>query len=394
MISELITTPNFSFFFRFSGVFRIYLVASIMSIYGLVLYELFPQRIFDLSQSAYYYLTPLTVSMVVGVLLPKLMQKNTAFLKKKSASYDMQSIGSESFSEQSMSQVQMDVNEKPQPQNNDYTLQNDALNNPDTVNQNTSAPAELAAIDNTLIQQVVEEKIAPTSNEISKIKKELDVMKKNMSDISTTFESSVMDLKVFQAEITNPLNFMRKYFDSIDLNALKDSSDTPPTEKIANTSSPQVKERLQEFIINDLTPTHNQEVKEYTDIESGFDEVKNRLPFEQVFTGDLTLGKLMTIISLIGGILRTLGSDSVDLLVDQCKMMGLKSEDEHVIYNIVNMLRESEMSVDDTLITMYKFAHTLGIHDKEADAYYASMITDMARNDADVMEDRDETYRW
>ena len=40
--------------------------------------------------------------------------------------------------------------------------------------------------------------------------------------MTSTFETSLTDLKAFQAEIANPLNFMRKYFDSIDIKNLSD----------------------------------------------------------------------------------------------------------------------------------------------------------------------------
>jgi hypothetical protein len=53
--------------------------------------------------------------------------------------------------------------------------------------------------------------------------------------------------------------------------------------------------------------------------------------------------------------------------------MGLKPEDEHTIYNIIDMLKNSGMSVDESISQLYRFAKIVGLNDKEADAYYARL---------------------
>jgi len=68
------------------------------------------------------------------------------------------------------------------------------------------------------------------------------------------------------------------------------------------------------------------------------------------------------------------GDDCIDLLVEQCKLMGLKDEDEGTIYNIIDLLKKSDLNVEDTLIQLYKFAKIVGINDKEADAHYTKLL--------------------
>jgi hypothetical protein len=54
--------------------------------------------------------------------------------------------------------------------------------------------------------------------------------------------------------------------------------------------------------------------------------------------------------------------------------MGLKSEDEHTIYNIIDMLKSSGMSIEESISQLYRFAKIVGLNDREADAYYSRLI--------------------
>ncbi|MFI5415865.1 MAG: hypothetical protein ACHQXJ_00770, partial [Nitrososphaerales archaeon] len=103
-------------------------------------------------------------------------------------------------------------------------------------------------------------------------------------------------------------------------------------------------------------------------------ELQETLPFKQLFSGSLTLGKLMNTTSVLEEILQTVDRDSIDMLIEQCKLMGLRQEDEHVIYNIINMMDQSGLSVREILIMLYKFGKVMGISDKEADLVYAKLM--------------------
>jgi hypothetical protein len=59
--------------------------------------------------------------------------------------------------------------------------------------------------------------------------------------------------------------------------------------------------------------------------------------------------------------------------------MGLKPEDENTIYNIIDMLKNSGMKVEDSLIQLYKFSKIVGLTDKEADAHYAKLMASRSR---------------
>ena len=98
-----------------------------------------------------------------------------------------------------------------------------------------------------------------------------------------------------------------------------------------------------------------------------------------LFSGNLSVGKIMSIVELAGDMLREQGDDCIDLLLEQCKLMGLKSEDENTIYNIIEMLKNSGMKVEDSLIQLYKFSKIVGLNDKEADAHYSRLISNRSR---------------
>lgn len=114
--------------------------------------------------------------------------------------------------------------------------------------------------------------------------------------------------------------------------------------------------------------------------------------FENTFGGSFTLGKLMQIISLMGGNTNKIGGQSVNLIIEQCKLMGLKKDDENIIYRILEMVGKHDVSIRDTLITIYRFAKVLGINDDVADMYYYKLminpdLTNSATLDAENIKD-------
>ena len=98
-----------------------------------------------------------------------------------------------------------------------------------------------------------------------------------------------------------------------------------------------------------------------------------------LFSGNLSVGKMMSIVELAGDMLKEQGDECIDLLIEQCKLMGLKPEDEHAIYNIIDMLKNSGMNVEDSLIQLYKFSKIVGLTDREADAHYSKLMSNKNR---------------
>ncbi|MDE1819156.1 MAG: hypothetical protein KGI19_11205, partial [Thaumarchaeota archaeon] len=64
--------------------------------------------------------------------------------------------------------------------------------------------------------------LARMQDTVSDVRAEINSIRSTIQDLTLTFETSLTDIKAFQTEIANPLNFMRKYFDSMDIKGLSD----------------------------------------------------------------------------------------------------------------------------------------------------------------------------
>ncbi len=108
------------------------------------------------------------------------------------------------------------------------------------------------------------------------------------------------DLKAFQAEIANPLNFMRKYFDSMDIKGLSDPTlplhtEQSPMHHIHNSpenSMPNNTEQQAETSITTSSVPATSTPKQIEEVQPK-QEFQEALPFNQLFNGSLTLGKLI-----------------------------------------------------------------------------------------------------
>jgi len=123
-----------------------------------------------------------------------------------------------------------------------------------------------------------------------------------------------------------------------------------------------------------LTKDAEQSGTQASDSQSPMDSV-----LKPLFNGNLSVGKMMSIVELAGDMLKEQGDDCIDLLIEQCKLMGLKPEDENTIYNIIDMLKNSGMNVEDSLIQLYKFSKIVGLTDPEADSHYSKLMANRAR---------------
>ena len=73
-------TPRISFSLSFfkqlketTESFRIFVISSVITVYGLMLYELFPEFLFNPNYSLYYFVIPMGILGFSGIGLPRLM---------------------------------------------------------------------------------------------------------------------------------------------------------------------------------------------------------------------------------------------------------------------------------------------------------------------------------
>ncbi|MGB9002306.1 MAG: hypothetical protein WCC52_00680, partial [Nitrosotalea sp.] len=400
----MITTNPLFLLTKISKNTRLFITGSAIACYGLFLYELLPEYLFNPQSALYYFALPAIVIVVVLVVLPKLFSKNTQGIPRSNFGSSDQSSQpqAESISIEQTKEHGIILPDNNSPGSMPGIIPGESLMSPNEIPN--VAVIQTPVVDEIAIQDMVSRAMEPVQKDstriqdtISDLRNEINAIKGSMESLSSTVECSLTDLKSFQAELANPLNFMRKYFDSIDIKSLSDPSLPLHIEQLPLSNSVQAVSNPEKTEMESIKDeTHDNNLKNKENIPNqitknhGIDDilrndVHETLSFKQMLGSGITLGRLMTTISLMEEILQTLGRDSIDVLVDQCKMMGLRHEDEHIIYNVVNMMDKSGLSVNDTLIMLYKFGKVMNMNDSESDLIYAKLMVNQGKNHDNIM---------
>ncbi len=403
--------------------FRIFLVTSVVSIYGLVLYEVFPKLILNLDNSIFYFVIPMAIlaGVVIGLprAMPFIMEKifkkprTKAVQPSESGQGDdiLDQLVTEGSSQQladplSPNLVSGEPGLSPEISNKELDDIISGVAKEEKIDENTVGidPTSLGKDNDGFgdgqIRDLVDQKFEPVEKDLSSFKKDLNKIKEDMKitkdsvdTLTESFEGTLTDMKAFQAEISNPLNFMRKYFESLDLKILSDPS-LPLRQQLSDNSVPTMDPIREKESITipsgvesgqkvEASPSQLSLTKSDDQAQSRIQSLVSDNPMDSVlkplFSGNLSVGKMMSIVELAGDMLKEQGDDCIDLLIEQCKLMGLKPEDENSIYNIIDMLKNSGMNVEDSLIQLYKFSKIVGLTDKEADSHYSKLMANRGR---------------
>jgi hypothetical protein len=303
-----------------------------------------------------------------------------------------------------------------------------------------AAPPSLppAQFDETKLSEVIKSKTSYLHDEVELVRKEfssvrgdIDGLKGEIRELTSTFESSLVELKAFQAEMVNPINFMRKYFELLDIKSVSDPS-TPmlPIGQLVNNSSesqnagkpsitnlnqpeaPETEQRESQQLpskallsgtdadfhtlrqgegiprhdnrrISSAPPAVNQGLtperiaekilskKRAGSLDLG---VGNENIIQSSLRSGLTPGRIMSIVSIVDEILAAMGPDGIELVLEQYRALGLRPEEERLIYGVVRMLNESKLLTDDIIAILYRFGQVLGINDEDAELQYMKTI--------------------
>ena len=433
----MLTPSNlFSFLLKIltslSEKFRMFVAGSIIGIYSLVLYKMFPELLFDINYSISYFVIPVSVVASVMIVLPKLIIKNKSSAKNTAPTNDADSLLNELITEPSQQSTQDTTT--PQEEKIDVSTIGGTNSELDALLAGTNLASDtvttdqvnvtsvMTGFDENKIRELIDQKFEPVEKDLTtfkkdlnKIKEDMKITKESVDTLTESFEGTLTDMKAFQAEISNPLNFMRKYFEALDLSNLSDpslplrqgvlqanlnaQSNQIANNQIANAQSnqtannqipsaaahiPQIQNNpIPVMVQNSGANTHtappaNQPSaitrgSEMDNLVNGTDLGTMDSVMKPLFNGNLSVANMMAIIELVGEMFEEKGDDCIDLLVEQCKLMGLKSEDEHTIYNIIDMLKSSGMSIEESISQLYRFAKIVGLNDREADAYYSRL---------------------
>jgi hypothetical protein len=276
-----------------------------------------------------------------------------------------------------------------------------SLSTGNDMGQNYNNTSNGIAIDESMLSNMIDEKINSIAMEwneskqkvndaittVNNVKADIDELKKNIKDLTEAFETTLVDFKAFQAEIANPLNFMRKYFDQLDIKNISDPSLPLQQSKMVDDT---VKDKDGNGDNNNGVSNYGSKVGE---MDNGKDDgngngnsngdgngngrhmtekkdtIGNIISIAKA--NNITLSTLMELILTIGEFMKTFGNEYTKILGVQCKILNISRDGEMIVYGIVDMLSKSTMTPEECVISLYRLASILGFTDKDADALYA-----------------------
>jgi hypothetical protein len=367
-MSSKIKPPNFFVIInnKINSSSRILLTGMLLSLLWFMIYYNAREYFFH----PLYFVMPSLLIILILIVLPKLASKGS----NNNANNILEGIDT---SNMQIEQVQLSSQELSQSQEQPVTASN----------------SNQVAIDESLIQQLIDEKINSIALEfneskqkvndalttVNNIKTDIENLKKSIKELTEAFETTLVDFKAFQAEIANPLNFMRKYFDQLDIKNLSDPT-LPLQQSDINTSNNNGNDEysngnsngkaLSKDNANDYMKNNHDDGKGNNSKNENKDS-----PIKDIITlaesNGITLSKLMELILTIGDFMRLFGNEYAKILDVQCKLLNLSREAEKIVYSIVDMLSKSTLTAEECVISLYKLASVLGFNDSNADTIYA-----------------------
>lgn len=381
-IGSKIKTPNFFISInKISSSARLLLTGMLLSLLWFIIYY-FAKEYF---LHPLYFVLPSLLIILVLIVLPKLASRGNA-----------NPIDNPTNPLEGVDTSNMQVEQ--------VNLQEQAYND-------QSITATTNQIDESLIQQLIDEKINSIAKEFSEskqqvndalatvnnIKADVESLKKSLKELTEAFETTLVDFKAFQAEIANPLNFMRKYFDQLDIKNLSDpalplqqsgidvsngngngnGSGNGKEVNVGRDSNGKGGKKSddkgnysREDINSNDNNSKNSKGHVNTSSNGNYDNSISNI-IELAESNGITLSKLMELILTIGEFMKVFGSEYAKILDVQCRLLNLSKDAERIVYSIVDMLSRSTLTPEECIISLYRLAFVLGLNDSDADTIYA-----------------------
>ncbi len=356
-----------------------------------------------------YFILPSLLIVLILVALPPLFARR--FTNYKMDNYSDSNSNSSNMLE-GIDTSNMQVEElKLSQQGSGSTAEGNSLTSNEGVME---ASTKSVTIDESMIQQIVDERIASIAssvgeavqkagdaiNVVNSVKADIENLKKSMKDLTEAFETTLVDFKAFQAEIANPLNFMRKYFDQLNIDSLSDPTlplqrsdinlgndngkhdkDEVADRSAGNSNSNsghdsdgQIHVRKQGEGISTVGKSkENMTDTSIKEIDRDDEAVSSKGILSLAYSNGITLAMLMELILTIGEFMKRFGNEYANILYMQCKLLNLSNEAEKIVYSIVDMLGKSTLTPEECAISLYMLADVLDIKDKDADTIYARL---------------------
>lgn len=238
---------------------------------------------------------------------------------------------------------------------------NTSINNPGQIN----------------IEDVVREEVAKASagliSKIDGFSQDVQGIRRELEEIKSAVESTIIDIRGLLSEISNPFNYLRRFTTETDIKELElkippgqeEKADKKIEGKGSATSTTRVTQRVGKAAEHSNDKGDNQ--GSAIEIEEANAEEFSR-ELVEIFSTGVSVSKLMRIIIFVGDNLQTLGRDGLLSTVELGVSSGvIPRESMDIIAKVLSLIESTKIPPKRLAITLHRLAKSLGITDKEAE---------------------------
>ncbi|GAY26467.1 conserved protein of unknown function [Desulfurococcaceae archaeon AG1] len=223
------------------------------------------------------------------------------------------------------------------------------------------------------IEGVIREEVTKaTTDLISKIdgfSQEITSVKKELEEMKSAVENAMIDIRSLLSEISNPLNYMRRFvtdeeIEELGLNPGQGAGVNGGERKklLTETKKNHIKEPGK-IVEHNSNSQNTEEVSiESIDIDNFSKELA------EIFSKKMSVSKLMRMIIFIGDNLSILGRDGLLGLVELGVSSGvIPKESMDIVAKVVSLIERTKIPPKRLALTLHKLAKSIGVSDREAE---------------------------
>ncbi len=212
-----------------------------------------------------------------------------------------------------------------------------------------------------IVKDEVSKAISGVVEAIGKISSEVGSIRKDLDDMRSSIEGAMMDIRSLLSEISNPFNYMRKFAPETELEGLGiNINQRSIQEKNMD------KNREGENVSSDASLHSMIGISKTSGGEINSGRIREKL--EDIFSGEVSISRLMRLIIFVGENLQTAGRDGLVGLVELGVSSGvLPREAMHLVARVISLIEETRLPPKSLAIMLYRLARSMGVSDREAE---------------------------
>ncbi|MEM2203001.1 MAG: hypothetical protein QXI22_01430 [Sulfolobales archaeon] len=226
------------------------------------------------------------------------------------------------------------------------------------------------------IEGVIREEVTKaTTDLISKIdgfSQEIISVKKELEEMKSAVENAMIDIRSLLSEISNPLNYMRRFvtdeeIEELGLNPDQGAGVNGGDRKKQSTQYIEVKKNPIKEPGKIVEHNSNGQNMDEVSIESiDIDNFSKELA--EIFSKRMSVSKLMRMIIFIGDNLSILGRDGLLGIVELGVSSGvIPKESMDIVAKVVSLIERTKIPPKRLALTLHKLAKSVGVSDREAE---------------------------